>query len=603
MAFFVVVIGILAAQLWSMQIIQGAEFSERAAANRLREATTIAPRGRILDRHGAELIGNRTTMVVLAPAQAIEDDELVERLSTHLMVAETDVRERIGSVKDAPLDMRVVAIDVPMDTISYIAENQALFPDIEVAARAVRTYPQGAIAAQLLGYAGIISETDFEDEIFTDYHSGDIVGKSGVEYSFETVLQGVRGRQLIEVDAHGRPQRVVEDIPPQAGQDVVLTLDTGIQRATEDILQRSVEAGRDSGENTIAAAAVVIEIQTGEIIALASNPTFDPEQFVGGISSTDWEALNDEESHFPLINRAISAAYPPASTFKAFVGLGGIEYSIAETSTVHHCAGAWNRMGQWDVKNCWNRLGHGMMDMRDAVAHSCNVYFYNIGYDFDVMTDEALQAYLREWGYGQLTGIDVPGEVAGRIPTADWKAAWSLHNPGFSGTWVLGDTVNLSIGQGDVLTTPLQVATTYAGIANHGHVMRPHVLRSVLDARGVEVLTTPTEVAFEPSVSPESLAWMNEYLRDVVTDGTARPAFRGFPIPVSGKTGTAEMPPKDDSAWFVGYAPAEDPIYCVAVFVEQGGAGGVTASPAARAIIGAIFGADTSYRLGTDRSR
>ncbi|MCL2491139.1 MAG: penicillin-binding protein 2 [Coriobacteriia bacterium] len=607
MAIFVVMILVLVFRLWSMQIVHGQEYTDKAAINRLREATTIAPRGRILDRNGIELVTNRTSMVVLAPISALEDDALIERLATHLMITEEDVRERIGSVKDAPLDLRVVGIDVPMDTISYIAENQALFPDIQVAARAVRTYPQAALASQVLGYAGLISEADMERELFENYHSGDIVGKSGAELAFETVLQGVRGRQLIEVDAQGKPQAVVQDDPPQAGQDVMLTLDAELQGATEQILAQTVAAGIESGLKTAGAAAVVLDVKTGEVLAMASYPTYDPEVFVGGITQKDWEKLTDEKLNYPLINRAIGASYPPASTFKAFVGLGALDASIVTTQTQTTCVGGWTKLGQWDQKNCWIYPGsHGTMDMHSAVAQSCNYYFYDIGYAFEENTDEGLQKYLESWGYGSVLGIDLPGEVSGRIPTAEWKNEWNVLNPEFNiGAWVPGDGVHLAIGQGDVLTTPLQLASTYAGIAYKGKVLRPHVLKAVLDSNGDAALTIEPEVVFEPSVTPENLAWMREYLRAVVTEGTAYGGFSGFGTAISGKTGTAEYTgtKKDDTAWFVGFAPSEDPQFCVAVVVEQGGAGGRTATPATRSIFGAIFHESTTFSLGTDRSR
>jgi penicillin-binding protein 2 len=619
MVIFIIMILILVFRLWTMQIRDYGVYADKAAFNRLREATTIAPRGRILDRNGLELIGNRTSMVVLAPTSVFDLDEdfdedgvpqkneLIERLAIHLLTTEADIRERIGSVKDAPLDMRVIAIDVDMDTISYIAENQELFPGIQVAARAVRTYPQGGIAAQVLGYAGLISEADLDKEGFENYHSSDIVGKSGAELAFESVLQGVRGRQLIEVDAQGKPRHRVQDDPPQAGQDVKLTLDTELQASTEAILAQTVEAGQAADLNTVAAAAVVLEIKTGEVLAMGSYPTFNPEQFVGGITQKDWDALMDPEAHNPLINRCIGASYPPASTFKAFVGLGALQESIATTQTAVTCTGNWNRMGQWDIFRCWNLYGHGTVTMHSAIAQSCNYYFYEMGYAFenDGTKDEALQKHLKSWGYGHLLGIDLPDEVSGRIPTAEWKNEYNIISPGF-GPWVTGDGINLSIGQGDVLTTPLQVAATFAAIANDGKVMRPHILKQVLDSNGNAALEYPIQVAFEPNVSKEDLQYMSDYLRAVVTEGTARQGFSGFMTPVAGKTGTAEVIVKgkdEEHAWFVGFAPADDPKYCVAVVVEQGGSGGKTATPATRSIFGAIFNEATTFRLGTDISR
>jgi penicillin-binding protein 2 len=325
--------------------------------------------------------------------------------------------------------------------------------------------------------------------------------------------------------------------------------------------------------------------------------------------------LTDEKANHPMLNRAIAAAYPPASTYKAFVGLAALSKSIDTTQTVVNCKGAWDTMGKWDVKMCWNFYGHGNMDMRSAVAQSCNVFFYDIGYKFETKSAnakeksdedsiEVLQKYLKDWGFGSVLGIDLPGETPGRVPTEEWKLEYNKVDPGF-GPWVPGDGVHLAIGQGDVLATPLQLASAFSAIAYEGKVIRPHILKNVLDSSGNAAFTSKPEVIYTPEVSKRDLGAMRAYLRGVVTGGTAADGFYGFNTPVAGKTGTAEIGANAEfeHAWFVGFAPYGKPKYCVAVVVENGGAGGVTATPATRAIFGALFDESTHFSLGNDKSR
>ncbi|MDZ4180761.1 MAG: penicillin-binding transpeptidase domain-containing protein, partial [Coriobacteriia bacterium] len=349
-------------------------------------------------------------------------------------------------------------------------------------------------------------------------------------------------------------------------------------------------------------AAVATDIETGEVLAMASLPTYDPTVFLGGISTSNWEQLNAKESEYPLNNRAIMALYPPASTFKIMTGLAGLEHGVTREWGTYYCSGRWTEMGEQWSKFCWNRSGHGTISFHEGMAQSCDTVFYEIGYEFYKQGDEKFQKYSRQWGYGSLTGVDLPGEVEGRIPDAAWKTAFNKNYPEFR-TWLPGDTVNLSIGQGDVLATPLQVVASYAGIANDGVIMRPHVLRQVLDSKGDPVLEFEPEIAFEPEVSDQNLDTIARSLVTVTTSGTGKGAFKGFPVKVAGKTGTAEVATKDDYAWFAAYAPADAPRYAVTVVIEQGGGGGAVAAPAARKILAALLGLPVEHVTAEDRSR
>jgi penicillin-binding protein 2 len=308
------VLGLLLARLWTLQVLNGSAYAEQAKENRVREVTTEAPRGRILDRTGLELVTNRPTMAVVVEPSAKNDEKLLARLSTVLNMPVADIKERASSVRQAPLAMRTVAIDVPMAAVSYISEHESEFPGVEVRTQAVRKYPQGVLAAHVLGYAGEVSQSELE-ATDSPYQYGDTVGKAGAEKSFEKVLQGDRGRQLIEVDARGRPRKVILDSDPVSGRDVVLTIDSKVQVVTEKALAQAMEdAHKAKFPKARAGAAVAIDIKTGEIIAMASLPTYDPELFLGGISQKNWKTLTSKDSEFPLTNRAIMAQYPAAST-------------------------------------------------------------------------------------------------------------------------------------------------------------------------------------------------------------------------------------------------------------------------------------------------
>ncbi len=597
------VLGALSIRLWSMQVLSGDEYAALAENNRIREYTLDSQRGRILDRNGIPLITNRPSMAVAVAPSAKNDDDLLLALSTLLDMPIQEIRDRASSLREEALKPRVVAIDVPMDVVAYLAENEARFPGVEVQTIAVREYPMGTLGAHLLGYTGEISEEQLEDAELEGYLLGDIVGKTGAEREFETVLQGDRGYQRLEVDATGSPRRIIEQVDPIPGRDVILTIDAGVQEVTENALRSALdEAHADDFTAAKAGAAVAVDIKTGEIIAMASVPGYDPELFLGGISQVEWEKLTDKDSEYPLTNRAISAQYPPASTFKAITGLAGLEHGVTTEWSTFYCPGRWTEMGEQWPKWCWKHSGHHNITFHTGVEESCDTVFYEIGYEFYKQGDEKLQKFAREFGLGEKLGIDLPGEVRGRVPDAAWKADYNENYPEYI-KWLPGDTVNIAIGQGDLLVTPLQVASVYAGIANGGTVMQPHILSAVLGTDGVPVLTAEAQVAHEVNVTDENLAVMNRALMAVTDTGTGEGAFRGFDVAVAGKTGTAEVSGKDDYAWFAAYAPANEPRYAVSVVIEQGGHGGSVAGPAAREILAALLGLPVEHVQATDISR
>jgi penicillin-binding protein 2 len=600
---FIGVLTVLLIRAWSMQVLSGDEFAAAAEGNRIRQIALDAPRGRILDRNGQPLVSNRATLGVMVAPAAKSDTDMLYRLSVVLDMPLEDVVKRVESTREAALEPRLVAYDVPMSVVAFLAEHESEFPGVEVSVVPVREYPNGMLGAHVLGYTGEISEEGLKSPDMEGYELGDIVGKSGAERQFESVLQGEKGYRRIEVDAVGTPRAVIEEAEPLAGRDVVLTLDIETQRVAEAALERALaDARAHDFKDARAGAAVALDVKTGEILAMASAPTFDPTLFIGGISAKDWDVLNAKDSEYPLNNRAIQASYPPASTFKAVTGIAGLETGVTSSAHSYYCAGRWTEMGDEWAKYCWSRRGHGNITFSRGVAQSCDVVFYEIGYSFYKRGREELQEYSRRFGLGSKLGVDLPGEVSGRVPDAAWKAEFNADYPEYR-QWLPGDTVNMAIGQGDLLLTPLQVAATYAGIANDGEIMRPHVLREVLDQKGEPVREYEPEVAFSTDVSASSLSTMHSALLDVTKHGTGTSAFRGFGVDVAGKTGTAQVAGKDDYAWFVAYAPADDPQYAVAVVLEQGGHGGAIAAPAAREILAQLLGLPVEHVQATDDSR
>lgn len=597
------VLGGLLVKLWSMQVLSGEAYAARAEENRVRDVSIDAARGRILDAKGRPLVTNRPVMAVLGAPTIAEDPRLLARLSELIDVPVADIKKHLASYKQERLKPRVLRVDVPMETAAYILEHATLFPGVSVEAAAVREYPQGTLAAHVLGYTGEVSESQLAKADGADYRLGDIVGKAGVEAEYDRVLQGEKGFRRYEVDSRGRVRRVIAEGAPRAGKDVVLTIDADVQAVAEKALQDAMdEAHSQNFKKARAGAAVVLDVKTGAVIAMASAPTYDPGLFLGGIPEEEWKRLMDKDSEYPLNNRAVMGAYPPASTFKAVTAMAGLEAGITSPGASYNCPGRWTGMGKQWAKWCWNHAGHGGISLTGGIVQSCDSVFYELGKKMYYMKGEPLQEFARSMGLGSKTGIDLPGEVPGRVPDAAWKKAYNRLYPEYQ-TWLAGDTVNIAIGQGDMLLSPLQLATYYAALGNEGKVMQPHVLQSVLGADGQPAVTFEPKVTHDPGLKPGNVAAMRAALTAVTTRGTAAGAFRGFPIRVAGKTGTAQVRGKDDLAVFACYAPAASPKYAVVVIVEQGGHGGSVTAPAARQILSKLF--NIKYRAvhTTDVSR
>lgn len=621
MMFVGVLLAVLVVRLWFLQVVQGDRYQAMAEGNRIREVPLEAQRGDILDRNRNKMVKSRNALCIFVLPTEFEKlenkDEEVENLAGMLDMDPEEIRSKVEGEEVQPHKPVLIKKDVDPGIYFYIAERKVEFPWVEAEEMPVRDYPDGdeSLAAHVLGYLGEISEEQLETLEEKGYKAGDIVGTSGVEAFYEDTLRGENGKKVWEVDVRGMPLREIEEqmVEPNPGKTVVLTLDKDLQRVVEESLRWGMERARtfydkerEKYYEAPAGAAVVLDPRNGEILAMASEPTFNLEGFVGGIDEQEWATLNDPANNYPLNNRAIVGEYPPGSTFKVVTALASLRDLNVTAYSPFYCDHVFDEGEFKDYpKTCWGT--HGNIDFINAIVESCDEVFYHLGYQFYKLRDQEgwvtrLQDYADLIGLGAQTEVDLPNEHEGRVPTPQWKWDFNEGNPDYQ-RWYPGDVVNMAVGQGDILVTPLQLADVFASIANGGPFYRPHVGKEILDWQGETVETiepvqlgdiTDAENQFGVHVDDADLQVVRSALTGVVWGyGTAAGAFNGFPlqqIPVAGKTGTAEVAGKQPIAWFACYAPAHDPRYVVVVMIEEGGHGGMVAAPVARRILEHVFG-------------
>ncbi|MDR3135867.1 MAG: penicillin-binding protein 2 [Coriobacteriales bacterium] len=584
-ALIAIMFGTLAVKLWSLQIFGHGRYVELANENMSAEVLVPAARGRILDRNGIELVGNRPSITITGKRSLAEDGPLLRRLSLVLGIPRGIIRRNLLNDAEGVQSDHTIATDVPMTVVGFIREHPTLFAGVNVESRTIRYYPYGSLGAHVLGYTGPVTE-DFlatqTGEESIPYHRGDSIGKDGAELTFEKILQGMPGSRTYKVDANGNPTEVISEAVPVSGDDVKLTIDAELQRACDQILMEVVLEARNVGghEDCSAGALICIDIEDGGILASSSYPTFFPAELSRGISEELWSQLTNDHSDYPLTNRAISGLYPAASTFKAFTSLAGLHNDIIVGDTTHYCNGYWDEYGEQWGQRCWIYPGgHGYVNLEEAIDVSCDIFFYSVGAAFyerwrilpepDTERQNSLQDYIRSWGFGAATGIDLPGEGLGRIPDAAWKRQAFSDTPE-EALWQPGDMTNMCIGQGDILVTPLQLCNGYCSIARRA-IKKPHIFHSVSDAEGRVVVSHQEEAILEqPRFEPAQMDRVVDGLKRVINRASA---FADLPVQAAGKSGTAEVAGKDDYSWYVAYAPVENPRFCVACVIEQGGGG------------------------------
>lgn len=626
----------LFSRLWYLQVLAGDRYGELAEGNRVRQVVIEAPRGRILDREGRVLVDNRAAWAVTVKTSEMGDreDEVLNRLVEVLHMPRAEIDERLDRYTGSPLKGVPVAEDVPPEVLYYLTERQEQFPGVVPAVVALRQYPHGELASHVLGYVGEIAPDQLEDERYRGYRQGDIIGKAGVEMTYDREIRGQDGYQLMEVTADGDVVGVAHTQPPVPGDDLRLSLDLDVQRVAEQALLEGLQEARKLPDTqkggtypAPAGTVVVTDVRDGSIVAMASLPQYDPRRFVGGISTKDFKAYNTDPDK-PLINRAVQSVYPSGSTFKAIVAMAALRAGVVEPDTTVQCGGSYS-LGSY-VKHDHN--SHGTTDLARSLEQSCNVYYYTIGHKLwqqeqrqagtNQPVDEHMQDTARAFGLGATPEIDLPFAAGGTIPDRAWrKEFWEGNKDTYcQGTsrleqelckegyrWRAGDNLNVAIGQGDVQISPLQLATAYAALGNDGTVYSPHTAQALLD-RDTSTPTRTIKPRVESVVesSPANFAAVREGLVAVTTQGTAASAFEGFPLgryPVAAKTGTADLNGKSASAWFASYAPANDPQYSIVVMLEEGGHGGQVSAPVARKIYEELFGLQQhEIEAGTDSS-
>ncbi len=571
----------LAGALWITQISRGDHYAHNARRQSLRVVRVPADRGRIVDRNGIRLADNTPSFSLCV---FVEEFRKPGRWSFTAEAVARQLRD-VGAVIGRPVEVSAVDFTnhirsrLPLPLVAWtnldarvmarFAENQWRFRGMDIVATPSRTYPLLTRASHVLGYVGKSDLTAVAKKEF-DYLLPDLEGRSGLEHRYDAELAGVAGRRILKVDASGFMSGVSQEMDPVPGRDLVLTLDARIQKMAEAALE---------GER---GAAVVIDPRSGEVLAMASSPSFDPNVFVMGVSRELWKTLNADDGDLPLLNRSISAVYPPGSLFKPVVAIAGLENNVWDPDALVACPGYYE-LGSFRIR-CWNASGHGTISLRKAIEQSCNCYFCTLGQKIGY---EPIFHMAEAFGLGRRTGIELDGELGGLLPSAAWKKAQ------VSEAWRDGDTCNASIGQGFLGVTPLQMAVLCATIANGGHLYRPRLVRGVRAPEAPALGALLPELVRELNWSARTLAVVRGGMHDVVNapGGTGKNA-RLEHVVVAAKTGTAEVGRKGEGhkhVWMMAFAPFDAPRIAVAMVVEEGVSGGSTVGPKVGRLLDGIF--------------
>jgi penicillin-binding protein 2 len=613
----------LLARLWYLQVIGAPQAQAAAQSNGVRIVTTPAARGRVLDRNGTIIVDNKMSQVVtISRNSAKKAPDVLARLAALFGMTHDAILHKVNDVRYSSYVPVPVAVDVPAPQVIYIKEHQSDFVGVDVQAVAQRTYPNGNVAANVIGYVGQITDKQVAVRKRFGYQQGDQIGQTGVEAAYEDVLRGQPGVTKLQVDSRGRVLGTLASQPAVQGSDVWLTLDLRIQKLAEDSLAQGLAAARLITDTTAgpgkgaflkanAGAATVLDPTDGSILAMASNPTYAPADFVNGISTAKFSAYNTDPNH-PLSDRTIQGLYAPGSTFKLMTAIAGLQAGIISPNVYFNDKG-YLQVGNTRFRNDNGQI-FGEVNLQRALTVSSDAYFYDIGAKFwnnnHQYGPDGLQNVARQYGFGSQTGIVLPNEAVGRVPDKALRAQEHAQNPKAfpEGGWFTGDNVNTSIGQGEVAVTPLQLANAYAAFANGGTLWEPRVALKLTDQAGKLVRTLQPTMVRKIDLTPQVRDPIVAGLQGVTADpsGTARAAFAGFPLsqyPVAGKTGTAQVNGKQATSVFVGFAPANSPKYVVDSFIEQGGYGASASAPVVRRIYDGLFGQtlqNVSAKTGVD---
>ncbi len=554
--------------LWSLQILKSSYYQELAEKNRIRSIALVAPRGKILDRKGQIIVDNRPSFVLSLSQENLSNiEKSLPLLASGLKLEMDFLQSQIQKYRQPPSYIPIILKeDITIEDISFIEAHRSEFPGLDMIPQPRRFYREGEMAAHLVGYVGEISEKQLSSSEFSYSKPGDLVGKAGVERTYNQILTGIDGQKKVVVDSRGKEVATLETVEPVAGNDLRLTIDLDLQHAAESAF------GESSG------AAIALDPRSGEVLALVSRPAYDPNRFSSRISRADWEDMINDPSR-PMQNRAIQSRFPPGSVFKVIMTTAGLQEGILTPDYTDYCTGTTVIYGH--LFHCHKKEGHGRVDLHRAIVNSCNVFFYHLGQKLGI---DRIAQYAHALGLGVKTGVDLPGEDSGLVPSSEWKRKT------YKTDWYAGETISVSIGQGYVALTPIQTARAFGGLAMGGLLMIPHVVAP----DELKKWGKASNISYENRVPLEeqTLDIISQGLWGVVNEGGGtghRAAIAGFDV--CGKTGTAQVIAKDktvsreakadfkDNAWFVGYASKDAPEIAAAAFVEHGGHGGTTAAP------------------------
>ena len=643
---------VLGARLWYLQVLTGQDYTLAARATQHTNIKIPAQRGVIYDRNGKVLANNVPGLNVTVIPNEISREKVKDlaeavEADTESVLARYDAAIESGS-QYSPI---LVKENASRDAVTYVSERNGEFKGVAVNDDWVRSYPEGRLAAHVLGYTGAVTQDELKLPTFKGLDADSVVGKSGVELSYEKELRGKAGRRTYNVDALGRivpegsrvdsmgrfvdedgdpinvnpsqelPDHVTEPVP---GNNLTLTIDLDLQKVAEKELDAALKRTREADYEGRGGAVVAINPENGEVMALASRPNFDPQLFVGGISGDEelaqYNYLMSDKANYPFTDRAVVGGQPGASTFKIFTGLAGMAAGVIDATTIVNDNVVLNSAGCWvpssvTVSPCyrsWRQnspnyqfLGnHGPQNFSEAIADSNDIFFYQVAdWIWNKTADKDwLPHYYQRWGFGKLTGIDIGGETAGRIPTEQGEKDLykALHGSEEGAYWSVGDWINLAIGQGDLLVSPIQMAVAYSALYNGGTLVTPHVGKEITDQSGKKIEEISPKPAGKVDTNQHQINTVVEGLRGVTRKGgTAEPVFVGSKLPTAGKSGTGELPTGDFINWFVGWAEGkEERPLVVVTMIEGGGAfaegSEMTAGPAVRHILEAYYGVEQS---------
>lgn len=584
-------------RLWFLQVLSGDQYLAEANQNRVRDVRVDAPRGDIVDRNGNTLVANKSSWQVRVDQNAwgitlssknkrlIFNDPafapVLRRLSRALHTPQAELKQKMrDSMIQEGFANAVVAEDVPFDSVVRISENSQAFPRVTVSQAYKRAYPNGELAAHMFGYVREIDREQLGSRHFEGARQGDMVGQTGLEYEYDRYLRGKPGLRRIEVEASGRARKELPGTRPRTGYSLRLTIDKGLQEAGEAAIARGA-----SGISTHGAAFVVMNVHSGEILAMGSYPSYDPAVYSGVLRQSVYERISSEENGYPILNRPIQSVYPPGSTFKAITSIANMQAGLLTPGWSIDDGGVWEYGGyQWQNAG---KEALGTIDLTQALQYSSDIYFYQQGLKAYKKGGQIIQRMAGRLGLAHRPSIDLPNALPGQVSNP------RIIRKAYKRPWNAGDNMNAAVGQGSTQASPLQMAVAYAALGNGGYVVSPHLGRGIDGAQGqaVQDIERPSRNKLNLSQANIDAILGGLHAAAQSGGGTSDAIFNDFPVPIAGKTGTAEAGAgKEDQSWYIALAPYPHPRYVVAVTVEQGGFGAESAAPAARQILAKLFG-------------